>query len=91
VHNIEKTKIQRQRERELIAKYYDRRMREILEPLYAEFQRWKKGEISHDELSDAIHRCHKENQKLYRLFTSSREFILKTIEFEKKWREMYGS
>lgn len=69
---MRKSKARRQREREIIGKYYDKKMREILGPLHDEFQRWKSGEISHDEISYAIHRCHRENQKIYRLFTSSR-------------------
>ena len=78
------SKAQKQIEREIIGKYYDKKMHEILEPLYNKFQKWKRGEISHDELSDAIHKCHRENQKIYRLFTSSREFLLKLIEMEEK-------
>lgn len=81
---MRKSKSQRQKEREIIGKYYDKKMREILEPLYNEFQRWRRGEISHDELTEAIHKCHKENQKIYRLFTSSREFLLRLIEIEEK-------
>lgn len=81
---MKKSKAQRQMEREMIDKYYDKKMREILQPLYEEFQRWKRGEISHYELSEAIHKCHKQNQKIYRLFQGSREFLLKLIEIEEK-------
>lgn len=86
---MKKSKAQKQKEREIIGKYYDKKMREILEPLYDEFRRWKKGEISHHELTEAIHKCHKENQKLYRLFTSRREYLLRIIEIEEKgWNQI---
>jgi hypothetical protein len=79
---MKKSKEQRKREREIIDEYYDKRMRQLLEPLYEDFQKWKRGELSHYELLERIHQVHKENQKLYRLFTSSREFLLKVIDFE---------
>lgn len=35
---MKKSKAQKRREREIIDRYYDKKMREILEPLYNEFQ-----------------------------------------------------
>ncbi len=67
-------------EGEIIAEYYDMKMEEALEPLYEKFQKWKEGEMSHGELSDAIHECHKEMQRIYSIFNSSRDFLMKLIE-----------
>lgn len=67
-------------EGEIIEEYYDMKMEKALEPLYQKFQKWKKGKISHKEISDAIHECHKETQKIYSIFNSSREFLMKLIE-----------
>jgi len=79
---MEKTKEQRKEEREIIAAYYDKRMRELLDPLYDDFQKWKRGDLSHEELSDRIHELHKENQKVYSLLCQNREFLLNLIECE---------
>jgi len=83
-NNIKKSKEQRKKEREIIAAYYDKRMRELLDPLYEDFQKWKRRELTHDELCEQIHEFHKENQKVYSLFCQSREFLLKLIEWEKQ-------
>ena len=80
--SMEKTKEQRKKEREFIAAYYDNRMRALLDPLYDNFQKWKRGDLSHDELSDRIHQFHTENQKVNSLFCQNREFLLKLIELE---------
>ena len=80
--SMEKIKEQRKKERECIAAYYDKRMRELLDPLYDDFQKWKRGDLSHDELSDRIHEFHKENLKVNSLFRQNREFSLKLIEGE---------
>lgn len=78
----EKIKEQRKKERECIAAYYDRRMRALLDPLYDDFQKWKRGDLSHDELSDRIHEFHTGNQKVYSIFCQNREFLLFLIEWE---------
>ncbi len=79
---MKKSKGQRKREQEIIDAYYDKRMRQLLEPLYEDFQKWKRGGLSHYVLFERIRQVHKENQKLYGLFTSSRDFLLKVIQFE---------
>jgi len=79
--SMEKIKEQRKKEREFIAAYYDKRMRALLDPLYDDFQKGKRGDLSHDELSDRIHQFHTENQKVYNLFCQNREFVLKLIEW----------
>ncbi|KAF5435790.1 hypothetical protein C5S35_10115 [Candidatus Methanophagaceae archaeon] len=80
--SMEKIKEQRKKERECIAAYYDKRMRELLDPWYGDFQKWKRGVLSQDKLSDRIHEFHTGNQKLYSLFCQNREFLLKLIEWE---------
>jgi hypothetical protein len=81
---MEKTKEQKRKEREVIAAYYDTRMRELLDPLYENFKKWKKRELSHDELCERIHEFHKENQKVHSLFCQNRAFLLRLIEWEKQ-------
>ena len=54
----------RQWEQDLIDAYYDHSYRQVLDPLYEQFQRWKAGELSHEDMNEAIHKVHRENQKL---------------------------
>jgi hypothetical protein len=37
-------------------------MKEPLDPLYEDFWKWKRGELSHDELCERIHEFPKEKQ-----------------------------
>ncbi|KXA95113.1 hypothetical protein AKJ65_02580 [candidate division MSBL1 archaeon SCGC-AAA259E19] len=71
---------QKRRKQEIIGKYHNKKMKEALEPLFQKFQKWKDGEVSHYELSDSIHECHKEMQRIYSIFNSSREFLMKLVE-----------
>jgi len=80
--SMEKTKEQRKEERKFIATYYDKRMRELLDPLYDDFQKWKRGDLSHEELSDRIHELHKGIKKGNSLLCQNREFLLNLIECE---------
>ncbi|MBN1936852.1 MAG: hypothetical protein JW934_19480 [Anaerolineae bacterium] len=72
-------------EQALIDDYYDHRWRQVLDPLYEKFQRWAAGELTHDDMDQAIHETHKENQGLYSLFTQSREFLVRMIQWDEKW------
>ena len=42
--------------------YYDYRWRQVLDPLYDKFQRWKAGELTHWDMGEAIHEMHKQNK-----------------------------
>lgn len=64
-------KIIREYQQSLIDAYYDFRMHELLDPLYASFQKWKTGELTHNDITDLIHKVHKENQKIYSFFLSA--------------------
>jgi hypothetical protein len=72
-------------EQALIDAYYDYRWREILDPLYEKFQRWKAGELSHDDMDAAIHQTHKQTRKLYTLFSESRSFLVRLIQWDAAW------
>jgi hypothetical protein len=41
-------------EETLLEAYYDHRWHEVLDPLYEKFQRWKAGELPHDDMNHAI-------------------------------------
>ncbi len=77
----------RQWQQQLIADYYDYRWKELLEPLYQDFQRWKAGERSHADMDQAIHAAHKETQHLYSFFSESRDSLASTIQMDRDWFE----
>ncbi|KXB00460.1 hypothetical protein AKJ41_04045 [candidate division MSBL1 archaeon SCGC-AAA259O05] len=64
----------------IIEEYYNMKMKQALEPLYQNFQKWDKGEIDHSEISEAIHECQKEIQKIHSIFNSGTDFLMKLIE-----------
>jgi len=72
-------------EQDLIDAYYDHYNHQILDPLYEQFQQWKAGELTHEDMNQAIHKVHKENQKLYTLFTRSRKDLVWMIQCDREW------
>ena len=76
---------QRQWEQALVDAYYDYRWRQVLQPLYDDFQRWAAGELRHDDLDHAIHETHKKTQELYRLFSEKREWLARAIQLDEDW------
>ena len=76
---------QRQWEQALVDAYYDYRWRQVLQPLYDDFQRWAAGELTHDALDQAIHQTHKKTQELYRLFSEKREWLARAIQLDEDW------
>jgi hypothetical protein len=72
-------------EQQLIDDYYDFACHIVLDPLYEKFQRWKAGELHHDDISEAIHEVHKQNQKLWSFFTNRREVLVFLIEADEEW------
>ena len=62
--------------------YYDHRWREVPGTLYEQFQRWAAGELTHDDMDQAIHQTHKENRKLYSLFGEKRDFLVRLIQLD---------
>lgn len=77
--------VSRQYEQALIGAYYDSRMHEILDPLFDAFQQWKAGHLSHDELTELIHKVHRENQRAYSFFTQSRKTIVLCVKMDNDW------
>jgi hypothetical protein len=75
----------RQWEGTLIDAYYDHYYHQILDPLYEQFQRWKIGELTHEDMNEAIHKVHKENQRLYSFFTRSRKDLVWMIQRDREW------
>jgi len=68
------TKAQRRRIRELARIAYERDLSEELARLEGEFRRWRAGEISPFELSDAIHTFHQgPSRKLFSKYDEAGE------------------
>jgi len=74
-------------EQALIDAYYDYRWRQVLDPLYEKFQRWKAGELTHADMDRAIHEAHKETRELFKLFTNKRSWLVRAIQFDREWFE----
>ena len=77
----------REYQQELIDAYYDMWMHSILDPLYEAFQQWKRGDLQHSELTELIHKVHRENQKVYSFFVQSRTSIINCIKMDRAWFE----
>jgi len=72
-------------EQALLDAYYDHSWRDVLEPLAEQFERWKLGELDHEQISNAIHRTHKATQRVYTFFGEKREFLLRAIPLNHDW------
>lgn len=75
----------REYQQALIDAYHDTWMHQILDPLYEAFQRWKQGDLQHQELTELIHNVHRENQKVYSFFTQSRASLIRCIKMDQDW------
>lgn len=76
-------------EQAMLEAYDDYRYKEVLDPLYEEFQRWKAGELSHGDMDQAIHRTHKQMQKLFGIFTMKRDWLVRTIMYDEPWYQAW--
>jgi len=76
-------------EQAMIDAYYDDWMHRTLDPLYEDFQRWKRGELTHWDMDKAIHEAHKQNQEVYKFFTQKRDFIVGLIKMDEAWFEAW--
>ncbi len=74
-------------EQALIDAYYDRRWHEVLDPLYEQFQRWKAGELHHDDMDKAIHETLKPRRSIWNYFTEKRTDVVDWIQFDRDWFE----
>ena len=50
-----------------------------------DFQQWKKGERDHLEIDEAIHKAHKECQRVYSFFCTRRKILLEYIQYDREW------
>ncbi len=67
------TKTQKREIRELCAKLWEVEAKRTLDILDAQFDRWRRGDLSHDELLGAIHKFHQEDQRdLWSRYTQPR-------------------
>ena len=76
-------------EQSLLDAYYDYRWREVLEPLYQKFQQWKVGELDHMGMDEAIHQTHKQTQEVYAFFTQKRDWLVRVIQFDEAWFQVW--
>ena len=72
-------------EQALIDAHYDHRWHGVLDPLYEKFQRWSAGELTHEDMDQAIHETHKQNQGLYSLFRETRGYLVELIQLDEEW------
>lgn len=72
-------------EQALIDAYLDNYWRQALQPLYDDFQRWHAGELTHDELVQAIQRTYRQCQKVSDLVAHSHESLVGIIQFDDQW------
>jgi len=72
-------------EQEMLDAFHDYQWHLVLDPLYEKFQHWKAGELSHEELDEAIHKTHKDCQKVYSLFTNNHDFLVSAIQVNEDW------
>ncbi len=72
-------------EQALLDAYYDYRWREVLEPMYQNFQKWKDGELDHMDIDEAIHLTHKQTQEVYVFFTQKRDRLVRLIQHNEGW------
>lgn len=76
-------------ERALIDAYADHRWHQLLDPLHDQLHRWERGELTHDELDQAIHQTHKETQRLYTLFTERRVLLVHMTQWNQEWFDVW--
>jgi hypothetical protein len=72
-------------EQALLADYYDYRWHAVLDPLYEQFQLWKAGERTHDDMDRAIHQVHRQTQQLFSFFSEKRDWLVLAIQFDHDW------
>ena len=72
-------------EQEMIDAYYDYQWHLALDPLYEQSQRWKAGELTHNDMDNTIHKTHKSCRDVYNLFTTKRDLLVRIIQFNEDW------
>ena len=73
-------------EQALTDAYWDFRWRKIMEPLCETFQRWKAGEIGHEDVKDAIDEAYKEKCLVNNLLTYRADRAAAVIQWwDREW------
>lgn len=80
-----KTTAQRQWEDALVQAYYDYRWHQLLDPLYEQMQSWKRGELEHEDINQAVHQTNKQSRVLYNLFSEKRDFLILLAQADQEW------
>ncbi len=77
-------------ERALVDDYYDYRWRQMLEPLCETFQRWKEGELTYEDVDQAIEKAYQEKVVLHNLFSQRRDRAAGLIQWwDHEWFEAW--
>lgn len=84
-HKKKRNTPQWQWEEALLEAYYDHRWHQVLDPLYEQMQRWKDGELQHEDIDQAVHQTHKQTRELYNLFTQKRDFLVLIAQVDQEW------
>jgi hypothetical protein len=79
-------------EQTLTEAYWDHRWRQIMDPLCDAFQKWKAGELSHEEVNRAIDRAYEEKTAINSLLKQRQDRAAGLIrcwdpEWFNKWIE----
>jgi hypothetical protein len=73
-------------EEQLMEAYWDHRWRKIMEPLCEAFQRWKAGDIGHEDVNSAIDEAYKEKCLINNLVTYRPDRAAAVIQWwDREW------
>ncbi|MGY0692480.1 hypothetical protein ACW2QC_06750 [Virgibacillus sp. FSP13] len=81
---MKKSKAERKRDREILGMYHKYLTEKELDPLYEHFKHWKSGKLPYDDLTELIHKFHKKNQEIWKVFNFTDKFDKEYLIFRAK-------
>ncbi len=73
-------------EQALIDDYRDYRWKKALEPLCDKMQRWKEGEVSHEEMDQFMEQVHQQIWEMRNIFHQRRDRLVNLIQWwDREW------
>lgn len=77
-------------EQTLIDAYHDYRWRAVFDALHEQLHRWERGELTHDEMDNEVHKAHRETQEAYKsLYYPKREELVFFSQLDAVWFEQW--
>jgi hypothetical protein len=61
----------------------------VLEQLYEKYQQWNAGGLDHMGMDETIHQTHKQTQEVYAFFTRKRDWLVRVIQFDEAWFQVW--